>query len=161
MGCGKIIQKTIIEWISRLEDIIVYFLLSAILIFAVLQIIFRNFFDSGFVWGDSLLRILVLWLGLAGAILASRNDKQISIDVLYPYVPDNYKKTVQKINHFFAAAICLIISYYSLLFVNLEYQDSTMAFESVPAWLTESVIPVGFALMGIKYIAKLFKKSKI
>ena len=135
--------------------------MTAILTFSVSQIILRNFFDSGFVWGESLLRILVLWLGLAGAILASRSGTQISIDVLYPYVPDSYKNIVQKINHLFAAIICLIISYYSLLFVNLEYQDSTLAFENVPAWLTESIIPIGFAVLGIKYLVKIFNTIKI
>ena len=135
--------------------------MTAILLFAVSQIILRNFFDSGFVWGESLLRILVLWIGLAGAILASRSGKQISIDVLYAYVPDSYKNFVQKINHLFAAIICLIISYYSLMFVILEYQDSTLAFENVPAWLTESIIPIGFAILGIKYLVKIFNTIKI
>ena len=135
--------------------------MTAILFFSVSQIILRNFFDSGFVWGESLLRILVLWLGLAGAILASRSGKQISIDVLYAYVPNSYKNMVQKINHLFAAIICLIIGYYSLMFVNLEYQDSTLAFENVPAWLTESIIPIGFAILGIKYLVKIFNTIKI
>ncbi|MFK5949615.1 MAG: TRAP transporter small permease [Methylococcales bacterium] len=134
--------------------------MSSILVFAVTQIILRNFFDSGFVWGNSLLRILVLWLGLAGAILASRSGKQISIDVLSQFLSDSYKIIVQKLNYLFAAVICMIISYYSLLFVYLEYQDASIAFENIPAWLTESIIPIGFAVMGIKYLVKLLDNNK-
>ncbi len=135
--------------------------MSGILIFSLVQIILRNFFDSGIIWGDSLLRILVLWLGLAGAILASRSGKQISIDIISQFVPDKFKFFVKKITFFFAALICLIISYYSLLFVNLEYQDSTIVFENVPAWLTESVIPFSFAVLGIKYLVQILNKNKL
>lgn len=154
------ILNKFIFWLYRIEDIIVTSLLSAILLFAIMQIILRNFFESGFIWGDSLLRILVLWLGLAGAIMACRKDKQISIDVLYQFIPEKYKYTIQNINFLFASIICLVISYYSLLFVIIEYQDSTIAFEKVPAWITESIIPIGFAIMSVKYFIKILNNKK-
>jgi len=50
-----------IIWLYRIEDLIVSFILFSILFFAVLQIILRNVFENGLIWGDSLLRILVLW----------------------------------------------------------------------------------------------------
>ena len=154
------LQYKFVIWLNRIEDIIVTTLLSSILLFAIVQILLRNLFDSGFIWGDSLLRILVLWLGLAGAILACRKDKQISIDVLYQFVPDKYKLIIQKISFLFAAVICMTISYYSLLFVIIEYQDATIAFEKIPAWITESIIPFGFSVMGLKYFVKILNKNK-
>lgn len=153
-------KNTFLVYLYRIEDIIVSLLLSFIIIFSLYQIILRNFFDSGYVWGESLLRILVLWLGLVGAILASRKGKQISIDVLSQFIPDNYKNFIRKLNFLFAALICLIISYYSMKFVNLEYQDGTIAFEMVPAWLTESIIPLGFFIMGIRYLAQIIYDKK-
>jgi len=149
-----------IVYLNKIEDIVVSILLLGIMLFAVVQIIFRNIFESGFIWGDSLLRILVLWLGLAGAILASRKDKQISIDVLTQFIAKKYRVYIDKVNAIFAAGICFIISYYSLMFVILEYEDSIKAFEQVPAWITESIIPFGFAVMGLKYLAKLLQNSK-
>ncbi|VAW67525.1 hypothetical protein MNBD_GAMMA10-1678, partial [hydrothermal vent metagenome] len=88
------------------------------------------------------------------------NGKQISIDILSQFVSINIRKYIKKFNFIFTAFICMTISYYSALFVYLEYQDSTLAFENIPAWLTELIIPVGFFVMGIKYIAQLTQKNK-
>jgi len=137
--------------INAIEDGFVVLCLSAILIIAIIQIILRNFFNSGLIWGDSLLSVLVLWLGLAGSIVASRQGKHINIDVLSQYASDRYKRYIKKIASLFAATICMIVSYYSFLFVSMEYDVGELAFASVPAWLVESIIPVAFFIMGIRY----------
>jgi len=152
-------SRKIINTLHILEDIIVSLILMIMMLFSFYQIIMRNFFDSGFIWGDSFLRILVLWLGLVGAILASRKGKQLSIDVLSQFIPYPYKSYIKTINLLFAAIICFIISYYSCLFVYLEYEDATVAFENVPAWVTEVIIPVGFLIMGLKYTAQIVNEN--
>ena len=152
--------KKIINALHLLEDVIVSLLLLIMMLFSLYQIFMRNFMESGFIWGDSFLRVLVLWLGLAGAILASRKGKQLSIDVLSQFIPLVYKAIIKKISLLFAAIICFIISYYSYLFVYLEYEDGTIAFENVPAWITEVIIPVGFLIMGLKYITQILNETK-
>ncbi len=159
MKHNKAQTSQFIIWLYRIEDLIVGFILFSILFFGVLQIILRNFFESGIVWGDSLLRVLVLWLGLTGAIIASRNGKQISIDILTRFIPEHYKIFVKKINFIFSAFICMTISYYSGLFVYMEYQDATLAFKNIPSWVTEIIIPIGFFVMGIKYMAQIIQKK--
>ena len=39
----------------------------------------RNFFSIGFAWGDGLTRLAVLWLGLLGALAASRDGRHITM----------------------------------------------------------------------------------
>lgn len=144
-----------INFIHRIENNLVILLLVSIIVFAITQVILRNFFDSGIVWGESLLRILVLWLGLAGAIVASRQGKQLNIDVLSQYIPERYKVYVKQLNYVFTALVCLTISYYSFEFTWLEYQDGSFAFEKIPAWITISIIPIAFAMMSIKYLLQI------
>jgi len=150
-----------IKSLHLIEDIIAGIILLIIILFTLSQIILRNVLDSGFIWGDSFVRVLVLWLCLVGAIIASRKNKQISIDVLSQFIPLPYKIYIQKFNLLFAAIICFIISYYSGQFVYLEYQDNIIAFESIPAWITEIIIPIGFTIMGLKYIAKIMNEVKL
>ena len=154
-------SKKIIKYLHLLEDIIVSSILLTMILFSIYQIFMRNFMESGFIWGDSFLRVLVLWLGLAGAILASRKGKQISIDVLSQFIPLPYKTYINKFNLLFAAIICFIISIYSYRFVYMEYEDATIAFANIPAWITEAIIPIGFLIMGIKYIAKIVNDNKV
>jgi TRAP-type C4-dicarboxylate transport system permease small subunit len=51
------------------------------------QIVLRNGFDGGIVWADSLLRIMVLWIALIGAVVASRDQRHINIDLISRFLP--------------------------------------------------------------------------
>ncbi len=67
--------------LGRLEDALLVALLGVLLLLASTQILLRNLFDAGLTWADPLLRVLVLWLGLLGAMIASRSGKHITLDV--------------------------------------------------------------------------------
>ena len=100
------------------------------------------------------------WLGLFGAILAVRNSRQLNIDVLSKYLNDKQKAYTSVMNNIFAAIVCLIISYFSITFLKLEYEASSYAFEKVPFWLTASVIPLSFLIMSIRYSLKSYTEIK-
>jgi len=130
--------------------LLLFFLLTAILL-ASSQIILRNFFDSGIFWADSALRILVLWIGMIGAMFASRNKKHIRIDILSHYLPHKLQSNIWRITEFITAIVCAIVAYYSIEFIRLEYEDGQIAFANVPVWLCETIIPVAFIIMSLRY----------
>jgi TRAP-type C4-dicarboxylate transport system permease small subunit len=132
-----------------------FFLLTAILL-ASSQIILRNFFDSGIFWADSALRILVLWIGMLGAMFASRNKKHIRIDVLSHYLPEKLQSNIWRITELITAMVCAIVAYYSIEFIQYEYEDGLIAFANVPVWLCETIIPIAFIIMSLRYICYSF-----
>lgn len=137
--------------LQKLEDTILVSLLLVMIFMAVLQIFLRNFFDSGIVWGDSLIRILVLWIGLVGAMVASRTDNHISIDILSRYLPSRIKRFTTLLTHVFTAGVTALMAWVSLSFVRMEMADNLIAFASVPAWICESIIPAAFLVISIRY----------
>ncbi len=156
--------RQIVMTLQKIEDGILVGLLLLMISMAVLQIFMRNMFDSGIIWGDALVRVLVLWIGLMGAMIASRNNHHISIDVLSKYLPKQIKKLTNLIIFIFTSLICGVMAYFSLIFVIMEKQDSFMAFANIPAWACESIIPIAFAIISLRYtflsitcIANLFK----
>ena len=50
--------------LHRIEDTILVLLLVCLLGLAAYQVVARNLFDTGILWGDSLVRVLVLWLAV-------------------------------------------------------------------------------------------------
>jgi TRAP-type C4-dicarboxylate transport system permease small subunit len=133
------------------EDVILVILLSTMIGMAAFQILFRNLFDAGIVWGDILVRILVLWLGLVGAMVATRTDKHIRINIINRYLPVGVKPIVEAAVKLFSAAVCAIVSYYSLQFVLSELTHGGLAFWKVPVWVCEAIIPVSFAVIALRY----------
>ncbi len=148
-------HKKINNLIHLLEDGLLIFTLAAMILLALSQIVLRNVFETGIEWSEPLLRILVLWLGLLGAIAATKKNHHISIDVITRMLPKNGKFATDIINNLFSALVCAVIAYYSTRFVMMEYEEGITAFADVPAWLCESIIPVGFGLMTLRFVINI------
>ncbi|MDP2228488.1 MAG: TRAP transporter small permease subunit [Moraxellaceae bacterium] len=135
-----------------LEDGLLVGLLTVMIGIAVTQIVLRNGFDSGLLWGDSFLRVLVLWIGLSGALLATRDQRHISIDLLGRYLPASAARVVAVVNALFAAGISAALAWYTVEFVALEYESGSHAFAQVPTWVCAGVMPVAFSLIALRYL---------
>ena len=144
--------RTINKLIHLLEGGLLVLTLGSMILLALSQIVLRNFFDSGIEWSEPLLRVMVMWLGLLGAIAATKQNNHISIDVISRLLPDKGKIVSAVISNLFSAAICATVSYHATRFVMMEYEDGIMAFSNIPAWICESIIPVGFGLMALRFL---------
>ena len=148
--------KNFLRFLSRVEDSILVGLLLLMICLAVIQILLRNFFQFGIVWGDILVRILVLWIGLMGAMVATRQNNHISIDVISRYLPIKMKNCVDGIIDLFTALVCAVAAWFSFRFVLLEFEEGGVAFAQVPAWLCESIMPIAFLVISLRYFVLTF-----
>ena len=142
-----------IKRIHRIEDALLVLLLSIMILLATTQILLRNFFDLGFIWADPLLRVMVLWLGLIGATVATRDNKHIRIDLLSRFFKPNTNHLVESVIGQFSAWICLIIGWYGMVWIQLDYADGVTGVAGIPAWVLEVIVPISFALIGVRYFA--------
>ncbi|HXV82283.1 MAG TPA: TRAP transporter small permease [Candidatus Binatia bacterium] len=138
--------------ITLVEDSVLVALLSGMILIAAAQILLRNFFDMGLAWGDQALRVLVLWLALVGAVVSSRENKHINMDVLLRYFAEPAKRASRIIVGLFTFGVCAVVAYYSARFVYLDYQMGMAAFGNFPAWILELILPLGFGLIAIRYL---------
>lgn len=144
--------ENILGTINKLEDWFLIIALAIMVVLAVAQIFFRNIFGEGVVWIDPLLRVLVLWVAITGAVVATRTDNHIRIDFFTRYIPRDHVKYLQRTVYAFCFLVCSFIAYHSINFVKMDYEYKTIAFASVPAWVTELVIPVGFIMIALRYL---------
>lgn len=142
----------LLKAVHWLEEAFLVSLLVTMIVLAVMQIVLRNGFDGGFLWVESFLRVLVLWIALAGALLASRKQQHISIDIAGKYLPPAGVRAAAVFNGLFTAVICFLLAWYALEFVKIEFESPSPAFANVPTWLCESIMPVAFALIGLRYL---------
>jgi len=138
--------------IQLLENTLMVLMLGGMMLLATAQILLRNLFDSGLFWGDPALRVLVLWLALAGAIAATRENRHIRIDLLSRFLGEGGRRRLQAVNDLFSAAVCGLIAWHAGRFVHLEWQEGTILFGKLPAWFGESIIPVGFGIMALRFL---------
>lgn len=140
------------RWIHRLEDYLLISLLLSMILLAGIDILARWIFGGGISWVPPLLRVMVLWLGLLGALLATRTREHIAIDLINRMVSPKANQILQAITHLFAAVVCLIIAYHSQLFVDMAREFNDIAFAQIPAWPMQMIIPITFAAMGLRFL---------
>ncbi len=140
-----------VEVLRRIEDALLAILLAAMIGVAGAQVLLRNFFDSGLYWGDSAVRVMVLWVAMLGAMVAARSDNHIRIDIAGRFLPERYKPYVSRFAHLFTCVLLSLFAWYSYDFVRFEYEDQTIAFAQIPAWICEAIMPVGAAIMALRY----------
>ena len=139
------------RFIGHIEKVLLSTMLAAMIIVAFLQIVLRNFFDTGLPWGDSFVRYLVLWVGFIGAALATREGSHINIDVLSQWLPGVSRTVNQLLVHLFSCLICAILAYASLVFIRNEWLLGGTVFFDLPVWVLQLVLPATFALMALRY----------
>ena len=152
-------MNRLLRIINRFEDATLIIILAAMIALSVFQIVSRNILSEGVVWIDPLLRTLVLWVGLTGAVVATRFDNHIRIDIVTRYFPARWQAISMRIVYLVTMFVCLVISWHASRFILSEYEYQTIAFSGVPSWLTGLIIPVSFSLMGIRYACLLFGVS--
>lgn len=153
-------MSRVILILHKIEDALLVSLLLLMIGLAVFQIVLRNGFEAGIVWADPLVRVLVLWLGLIGAMAASRTDNHISIDIVSKYLPMSFQRVTGLLVYLFTTVVCGLMTLHSARFVLMEKSDGTAAFFSVPIWVCELIIPFAFGIITIRY-ALLFLESLI
>lgn len=147
-------------WTWRLEDALILLLLLGMIVLACLQIFMRNAFDSGWLWADPALRVLLLWTALLGAMVATRHDKHISIDIVSKWLSPPLRAFSKTLSSLFAAAVCGIAAYYAGWFVLDEYRYSSAEIGGLRIWLFESLMPLAFGIMALRYGAHTARAAR-
>lgn len=134
---------------TAVENGLLVLLLCVMMLLAVGQIVLRVVFNSGILWADELLKILVLWIALVASVAASRSRRHLRIDVLSHYVPERFVRAPGVIVDAFAACMCALIAWYSAQYILLSMGETVLL--DTPAWVAQGILPVAFALMCYRF----------
>ncbi len=146
--------------VSKIVVIFVVVFLSAMIALGFIQVILRNFFASGISWADVTVRHLVLWVGFFGAVLATIQNRHITLDVFSRILPERIKKYVQSLIYFGSAVVCGALAHASYKFVASERLMGEFLFGGMPVWWAQVVIPVTFGVMGLLFVVRVILSPK-
>ena len=133
------------------EDGVLVALVALLVACSLLQIILREFFSTGLVWGDDFLRHGVLWLSFLGASRATAENKHIAIDLLPALMRGRGRNALSALSSLFSCVVCLILCWVSWTFVQGERLSAGTVFAHIPYWWVETVFPFSFALMAVRF----------
>lgn len=140
--------------LNKLEGWLLILFLSVMILLAFAQVVLRNVFSAGILWGDILLRHLVLWIGFLGAAIATSRGRHINIDAVARFLPVRSRQAVSIVTHLFAAAICYLLLRASVTFIQNDIAMESTVYGNIPSWYAEIIIPVGFGLLVVHFVIR-------
>jgi TRAP-type C4-dicarboxylate transport system permease small subunit len=147
-------------WGRWLENALLTLLLAGLITLAVGQILLRNLFSIGFPWIDGVIHLGVLWLAVIAAVVATREQRHIAINLAPRLLPPAWHRPVAGVANGFAAGVCGVLAWYSWAFVSDAREFGDVLLGTQPAWVLELILPIGFVLMayrfGLRALATLF-----
>ena len=122
--------------------------LSAMLLLAAAQILWRNVFRMSIPYSEQLLEWLVLWIAMLGAMAASVGSRHITIDALSQVLSASARRWAGVAAQFFALIACtaLFLICGSYWVDTMSYGETTLG--GLPRWAFEAVLPAAFAVMA-------------
>lgn len=137
-----------------LENLLLVAFLFGLVGLASTQIVLRNAFSLGISWADGVVRLAVLWLALLGAVAASRDGRNISINLAGRWLPERLTGPVNAVVDLFTAAVAGAFAWYSWTFVADSRAYGDLLLDGAPAWIFQVIIPVAFALIAYRYLLR-------
>lgn len=140
---------------GHVEVGLVFLMVVALVFLGGAQIVLRNFFHSGLIWAEPLMRHTVLWLGCLGGMLATRRLRHINIDVFSRLVP----RSAQPIRRFVVYGATAVAAFYlGMAAVGLvadEREFGDVAFLGIKTWVLQSILPVAFFVIAYRSLVNL------
>ncbi|MBM4167098.1 MAG: TRAP transporter small permease subunit, partial [Ignavibacteria bacterium] len=114
------------KYLAKVESAIIVTMLSIMVLLAFLQVLLRNFFSFGFLWGDPLLRYIVLWVGFLGAVLATKEEKHFGIEFVNRLLSPRMMHLALFIVDLFASVIAFLLLRAALQFLEVGFDEDSL-----------------------------------
>ncbi len=137
--------------LAKVETVLLVVFLGTMVLFAFAQVVLRNVFGTGLIWGDTLVRHMVLWAGFVGGALAAFEGRHISIDALTKFFSARVKSLTGILTNLFAAVVCYYLTMASWTFLLNEMESGGEFILSLPGWVAVVIIPFGYALIMVHF----------
>ncbi len=146
----------LVDRLTNASGVLSAWMLFSIGLMVTYEVVTRKVFNAPTIWADEMARFFQIWaVYMAGAyVLKHRN--LIAVDL---FTSTLYRRTGRLLDYFallVIAVFSLVAVYYGTLIVveSIQVGRHTSTMLGVPKWMTESAIPVTFALLFLQTVAE-------
>lgn len=157
-------MNAIHQFLARLSDLICQIcsvtvtvtlsLISAILFAAVTS---RYFFNNPITWAEDATCFLLVWMVLAGSVVAMRKREHVAIDLLVEKLPPVLHQVFKIIVTLTIIYVCWFIVWHGIAFTRMGMQRIIPSMDWLKVGYSYMALPVGFFLIGVVCLELLFQ----
>lgn len=115
---------------------------------------------NGFGWSQTLALTLIIWVGLIGGSMATREGRHIAVDAVKRVIPDRFKRAFEIAGGLATVLLALVLAVLGTMYARQNYADWVASeyraylWDSLgmPYWAATVSIPIGFGLMAVRFL---------
>jgi TRAP-type C4-dicarboxylate transport system permease small subunit len=158
---------------AKVEEVLLALLLVGMVLVASLQVLLRNVWNTGLDWADPALQNATLLLGLLGAAVATSEGRHLTIDIFSRALKGRLRTVLRVAIGTFAVLLCVLLAQGGWRTYQVNHAQwvtnipsgwtaaQTLRQEllegSIPQWLSQAMLPLGFLLMGFHFLLRLVR----
>lgn len=146
--------------LSRAENLSIGIALLGATFMITINVVNRFVFHKAFSWSDEMVRYLIIYVTFIGGAGCVRKQEHIAIDLLSSFIKN--EKALRALS-IIVGAICLLFSA-AITVYGVQLVEKVIRFPQltaglrIPQYVPYIMIPVGFALMTLRYAQDLAGK---
>ena len=130
--------------------------------------LFLLLIPNGLVWSQTLGLVLMLWVGVIGASMATREHRHLALDLGSKLWPKRLLPKVQGLGNLVTSGFCLALALLACVslrdhfrdYVDTEGAGGVFPAIAIPKWIAFAGVPVGFFLMTIRFFAQALESFR-
>jgi C4-dicarboxylate transporter, DctM subunit len=137
---------------KQTEEIVASAALLLIAILPVIELLLRALCHTGIPGTTGYVQNLTLWVGFIGAMLAARAKQHLTFIPALDFFTEKWRRRAGILSATVSATVAFALALASFQFVGAEFNAPTPIAGWLPAWLFQTILPVSFAVIAIRYI---------
>ncbi len=152
-------------WIDRISETcgkLAAWLFFVIAVMITWEVVSRYVFLAPTIWAEEMSQFFQIWATYLAAGYVLKHRELITIDAVVLLMPWRMQWFMNLFKLLIIAVFCLVAVYYGIeiLLESIRIGRATSTMLSVPKWMTESAIPVGFSILLLQTFAEIVRLLK-
>jgi C4-dicarboxylate transporter DctQ subunit len=145
---------------NDLEGWLLMVLMAAISIIIFVQVVFRQL-GMALPWSEEASRYLAVWITFIGAAQGVKKGAHVGVEAFMLMFPVKVRKLVNILSVLICVFLCAVIGNFSTVIIRTQIVNRQVSpAMQFPIWIAYTAIPVGMALMIIRYIQIVYTCSR-
>lgn len=143
-------NNPVIKPLYRGEDTIALAVFFALTFLPVFETVARLFNRPGVPASQIIVQHMTLWIGFIGAVIAARRNKLLALTTKPLFVPEEEFHFGRWIAKNISFLVVLALAWGSWQLLRVEFQYPVLIAPSIPRWLAQIIMPLGFTVIAIQ-----------
>ena len=146
------------RYLGHIENVTAVFFLIATTGVLFINVILRYFFQAGFSWAEEFIRYGMIWVTFIGASICVREKAHVAMRLVVDGVESKTVRRIYEIGLLMISALfCLIAVAWGIDQIGFLQQTGQVSSSmQIPMSIPYLAIPVGFGLMTIRLIERIY-----